>query len=394
MTLGCPRLGWPQRLFLVTTLSHLTLAASRLLVSYRVLDLGGGARDIGLLLGLSAFVPLLVVLRAGRLVDRRHPAGMLVAGVVTSAVGLGLFAAGGHLAWLYAGSMVLGLGQLLTVVAAQAFIPHFAARDDIDRRFGGLTLAASVGQLVGLPLVGLMSHTDAVGTPARGLAAMAAISLAAVPATWGLWRVRGDERGPTPLTDVARVPTPVRALLVTPGMPAAMASSLAVLASLDLLTGYLPMLGEERGWSVTTVSLLLTTRAVASAVSRAFLSQLLRVSPRSALVLSATGCSAVAMAVVPFVPSSSLVYVAMAVTGVFWGIGQPLTMSWVVAIAPPADRGTALSLRLAGNRVGQVVVPAVVGGVASQAGVGAVFWCSGAMLASATVVAHRAFTND
>ena len=52
-----------------------------------------------------------------------------------------------------------------------------------------------------------------------------------------------------------------------------------------------------------------------------------------------------------------LLFVVMAVLGLGLGIGQPLTMSWLSAQAPAGQRGRALALRLAGNRVGQVVLP-------------------------------------
>jgi hypothetical protein len=55
--------------------------------------------------------------------------------------------------------------------------------------------------------------------------------------------------------------------------------------------------------------------------------------------------------------------------GLGLGVGQPLTMSWLAETAPAGLRGRAMSLRLTGNRLGQVVIPSAVGAVA--AGVGA-----------------------
>lgn len=75
-----------------------------------------------------------------------------------------------------------------------------------------------------------------------------------------------------------------------------------------------------------------------------------------------------------------LLFVVMAVLGLGLGIGQPLTMSWLSAQAPAGQRGRALALRLAGNRVGQVVLPSAIGVVAAGLGAGGVF------LASAVVV--------
>ena len=75
-----------------------------------------------------------------------------------------------------------------------------------------------------------------------------------------------------------------------------------------------------------------------------------------------------------------LLFVVMAVLGLGLGIGQPLTMSWLSAQAPAGQRGRALALRLAGNRVGQVVLPSAIGVVAAGLGAGGVFLASAVVL--------------
>jgi MFS family permease len=56
-----------------------------------------------------------------------------------------------------------------------------------------------------------------------------------------------------------------------------------------------------------------------------------------------------------------LLAVSVTIAGLGLGVGQPLTMSWLVGAAPPGLRGRALSLRLTGNRAGQVLVSGAVG---------------------------------
>ena len=376
---------------------HLTYSASRLLLSYRVLDLGGHAREVGVMIALGSLAPLLVVVRVGRLLDERSPTGPLLVGALTSTLGIVLLVTAPGLVLLGVASMLLGLGQLLAMMASQSFVPRYAADADFDRHFGGLTLAASTGQTLGLPLValvGVLTGGDASGAGAArpGLWAAAGLSLLMLPSIGWLLAVR-DRFGAVSRGAELPAATPVRTLLGLQGMPAAMLSSLAVLASMDLLVGYLPLLGEDRGWSVPTVSLLLTMRAFASMASRAGLGTIIRVTPRTWLILSATGVSGLAMALLPLTSSIAVTTGLMALAGIFWGIGQPLTMTWVVAISPRRDRSAALSLRLAGNRVGQVVVPAVLGIVAAHTGVAAVFWASGVLLGGATEGARRSLAK-
>jgi MFS family permease len=69
--------------------------------------------------------------------------------------------------------------------------------------------------------------------------------------------------------------------------------------------------------------------------------------------------------------------VVMATAGFGLGIGQPVTMSWVAALARPETRATALSVRLMGNRVGQMAVPVLAGLVAGATGAGWVLGFTG-----------------
>jgi predicted MFS family arabinose efflux permease len=64
-------------------------------------------------------------------------------------------------------------------------------------------------------------------------------------------------------------------------------------------------------------------------------------------------------------------------------------MTIVVQRVPEHARATALALRLTGNRLGQVAVPAAAGLVAGSAGVGAVFWLLALMLVASGVAVQR-----
>lgn len=70
---------------------------------------------------------------------------------------------------------------------------------------------------------------------------------------------------------------------------------------------------------------------------------------------------------------------------------MPMTMTWVSSLVPSADKAMALSVRLMGNRLAQVVLPAAAGAMAMATGVAAVFAVSGAVLG---VTAVGAAGND
>jgi MFS family permease len=77
------------------------------------------------------------------------------------------------------------------------------------------------------------------------------------------------------------------------------------------------------------------------------------------------------------------------VLGFGLGVGQPLTMSWLAESAPPGLRGRAMSLRLVGNRTGQVLLPGAAGLVAAGMGAAGVLLVTALGLGCAGVAARR-----
>ena len=72
------------------------------------------------------------------------------------------------------------------------------------------------------------------------------------------------------------------------------------------------------------------------------------------------------------------------------GIASTLTLSGVMCLAPPEVCGTALTLRMTGNRIGQIVFPALAGLLAAATGVAGILLALGLGLAiSGVAVAVR-----
>ncbi|OUS93916.1 MFS transporter [Rhodococcus sp. NCIMB 12038] len=383
---------WFLNVCIATALLQAVYHAVRVLVSYRVLALGGDAVTIGVVTALFSLAPLLVAVRIGRAVDRRHAAAVLRTGVLLTSLGVLVIAVSGDLIVLGLGNVILGFGQILVTVAGQGFITLLSPPGELDRGFAGLTLGVSIGQAVGVPLVGVIaagSSDGGVVETTLALTVMGAVALAAVPFAWPI-RERPQQAGPPSPGDRQSV----FSMISTTGMRPAVFSSLIVLASVDVVVAYLPVLGHEFGFSVLLVTLLLTARTAASIVSRAFLPWLLTWVPRSRLLVSATLCSALPTALLPFVPDPAGMALLLVVAGFFWGIGQPLTMTWVAGLVTAANRAAALSLRLTGNRLGQVLIPLAAGAAAGVAGTSSIFVITGGLLGTAAVSTWRAVSTS
>jgi predicted MFS family arabinose efflux permease len=271
----------------------------------------------------------------------------------------------------------MGLGHLCFVIGAQSIVARQSAPHEQDRNFGHFTIGASLGQLVGPIAAGaLIGGSDMAGTSA--LALLIAGGLAAVSFT-SLWRIEHRTAPKSRTAQGDRVP--VRRILRTRGVPAGIFISLAVLSATDILTAYLPVLGEQRGIAPATIGLLLSLRAAATIACRLVMTPMLRVLGRTVLLtvtclLGGLLCAGIALPVP------------------VWGLGVMLAalgfcLTTVVRAAPDEARSTALALRLTGNRLGQVTAPASAGLVAGVAGTAAPFVMLGALLLAAGALGLR-----
>ncbi len=161
-----------------------------------------------------------------------------------------------------------------------------------------------------------------------------------------------------------------------------MVSSVVTVTALDLLVIYLPALGAERQIDSSHIGLLLAARSVASLVSRVFYARLIFSVGRAPLTLASMLGSAAGFLVLAAPLALPAMYAVLVALGFAMGIASTLTLSGVMFLAPPEACGTALTLRMTGNRVGQIVFPALAGAVAAATGVTGILLALGLGLAA------------
>jgi MFS family permease len=381
--------GWLARVLAGVVLTQAALYLARPVTSYRALALGADARAVGLITATFALVPLVVAVPLGRASDRWRPGLLLTGGIALGAVACALLGLAGSLPGLALASAVLGLGHLALTLAGQSLIARRSDDAMHDRDFGLYAAAASTGQLVGPALAGFALSSagrSLEGATTLGFVVAAGLMALAVPTSLGTDRPGGAGR---PSGREAERPLRAGELIGARGVPAGMFASLAVLATVDVLTAYLPVLGVQRGIPPAVIGALLSLRAATSILSRVLIPWMIgRLGRIRLLTLSAAG-SALLTAALPLSGSIAALGVLLAAAGFLLGIGQPLTMSMVVHAVPSDARGTALAIRLTGNRFGQVATPAAAGLVAGAAGVSAAFWLLGGLLGLAAVAVAR-----
>ena len=379
----------PGRRLLAVLLAHSVLTQVVTFVlrptsAYRAIELGISPAWLGALTASFAVVPLVLAVPSGQATDRFGERRVMLVGAVLMTLSGVVFATErGGAAGLVVGSVVLGTGHLLSVVGQQAAVANTAGPGRFDTAFGYYTFAASLGQAAGPALITVIGGKGELPdtTPifltatALGVVLLACTAFLRMPA-----RERAAEAGRTGgMGSLLRLPGLLRALLV----------SCVVLAAVDITLVYLPALGADRGLAAGFVGLLLTLRAVASMTSRLFLGRLVGLVGRRRLMVVSVALSAISMAAVAAPMPTAAMAVVVVLLGLGLGVGQPLTMSWLAEVAPAGQRGRAMSLRLTGNRLGQVLIPSAVGFVAAGVGAAGVLGATAAALAAVGVAARR-----
>lgn len=381
---GSRRPGWFTSLILFTVVAQAAYNGIRVLISYRTLELGGGAAVLGLVAATFSLMPLVAAIPIGRWVDRGYAMPVMWAGTALTILPAAGAALAENIPVLLLANMALGMGQLLTTVSGQALIPQSFPLADLSQRFGWLTLGVSAGQAIGLPIAGLVAGTGGADPHVQpALWVMAGLSALAVPLLIGV--TSRPAMPHVPRAEARQTSQSPFTILRVPGMKPAIFASMATLAAVDIMTAYLPLIGVRYGLGVELVTLLLTIRTLASMVSRLFIGALTRAVPFRRLLYLASLSAGIALVLIPVYPHFWFLAGLMLVAGFAFGLTQPLTMTWVSALAHPANRAAVLSIRLAGNRLSQVAIPTLAAGLAAAAPTGSVFLMSGAMLATASL---------
>lgn len=350
---------------------------ARPFITYAALDAGISTGTVGVIGAAYAAVALLIAIPMGKWNDSLGAWPLFVAGAGLMCVAvLVLTTTPGSALVLAAVGGLLGAGHLACTVAGQSAVAAAAGPGRLDAAFGHFTLVASLGQALGPLALGLAPRAAS----GEGLTRLALVMVGAATVLLGLTLT--NRLAPPVARDAGHEPSNVRRLLAIKGLKPAVLASAVILSAVDLTVIYLPVIGVERGLGAGLVGLLLGLRAVASMVSRFSISRIVARIGRTRFMVTSVllaGVTLVLTAVPMPLPALGVVMVLM---GLGLGVGQPLTLAWLSSVAPAPDRGLALALRLTGNRIGQLVVPAGVGAVTPVWGAGAVFLITGVAVGS------------
>lgn len=379
--------GWLWRPLVGGTLLQFAVLATRPTTSYAAIELGADGFLIGVLAAAYAVPSMLAALPIGRLAANLTRISVLPVGAaLLTALGCVLSALARDIVALALGAGLVGLGAIGVIIGAQTWISRMAPSAKYDQGFGWMTAGMSGGQAVGPLIAGFVIESHAQVFQGTTMVFSLAVVSCGVAALCFFSPVKVLH--PPESEKTARESS--WQLLRRPGVLRIICISAAVLTTIDILSAYLPLLGEQAGITPSIVGTLLAIRGFSSMASRILLPWLASRFNRSWLVIVSSVVSAMTIVLIALLPWVPVMVGAMLLGGFALGIGQPLTMTAVAVMVPQRERPRVLSIRLLGNRLAQTAVPIVAGGLASFLGVGAVFWLQAVFLVSSAAWAGMA----
>ena len=366
---------------------HSTMTGVRMAASIQALREGHGAWTVGLLLSLFAAAPVLTAWKAGRLADRYgyHP---LVHGAVALAMAggaaalLSTFAEGlWHIGLLCLAAMATGTAANVGVLTIQRTAGQ-SARDTTERMriFSWLGVAPSFANVVGPVCVGFMID-------GFGFAAGYALMLALPILTWLAAR-RVPRAAPLPSTAPAATRT-AWSLLATPGMRRLLTVNWLFSMSWDVHAFAVPLLGHERGFSASTIGLILGAFTLSVTGIRLAIPLLAHRLSEVAVMRGAMVGTALVFAAYPLAPNALVMGLLAALLGMTLGSVQPMIMTVLHQLTPHERHGEALALRSIAMNATSTVMPIVFGVSGGLIGVAALFWAVGAALLAGARLPRR-----
>jgi MFS family permease len=348
---------------------------------------GYSAWSVGVLLALFALAPVLSALHAGRLADRwgyHRPVRLAVA--VTAVGGLlavisTFFNGTLHFALLCIAAMATGAGTNVGMLVIQR-TAGVATRDNTERVriFSWLGVAPSFANVIGPVAVGFM--IDGLGFSAAYLMILL-MPLATLVSARQVPRLAGGAPAAVPADrrawDLLRAPNFKRLLFV----------NWLLSMCWDVHTFAVPVLGHERGFSASTIGLILGSFTLSVTVVRMAIPHVAHRLHETTVLCTAMIGSALVFMLYPLAPNPLLMGVCAVMLGITLGSVQPMVMAMLHHLTPDNRHGEALAFRSMAINTSSTVLPLIFGATGALVGAAVLFWVVGGAVGAGSWLARR-----
>ncbi len=371
-------------LIAVSILANITLSGGRVAASLFVLRHGGSAALAGIAYSTYSLIPAILSLLIGRWIDRVGPRRVMRSSQAAMIIGLLAPALLPSISTVFLCALVCGFGfagYLLAANVAVSMMP-FAHPGERVGMLGWLAMGGSAAGAFGPMVVGFAIDRGGFAAAYAAMAVIVGASLLLsfcvdVPGGVGGMVKAPGKGGSSVVRDVFSNPRLLRIYLL----------AMVVSMGYDGFAFMTPVLGEERGFSATTIGMIMSCFAAGTFCMGALLPWLSRHLTEWRMMTIAFGTTAAVFMLLPLAYSGYLQGALGFVFGFAAGAGQPNILSLIYR-AMPDKAGEGAGLRsMMGNTVG-MTAPSVYGAVAGLFGAVPVFIGVGCVAAIASWQSH------
>ncbi|HWO76121.1 MAG TPA: MFS transporter [Bacillus sp. (in: firmicutes)] len=359
------------KVIIITAGFQTIMNLTRPIITLYALDMGASTLDIGFLTAAYAFFPLLFAIHAGRVADHVGDRLPTFLGLIGISIGMAIPYLFPTIAALYASQFIVGIANVFITVSLQNILGNSASDQNRDYYFSMYALAVAIGALIGPVIGGYLAEYISYSS-----AFFVSIIINFLPIVLSLFIpvIRKQK-------DIGRVKiSSSLSLLKMPILRKALLTSALVLYSKDIFVAYFPLFAKHNDISESVIGWIIATQGLATIAVRLFLTKLIYTFGRDLVLLASVCIAGIAFLLVPLTSNVLLYFILSGLMGLGLGCGQPLSMATTYNASPISRTGEVLGLRLAGNRLSQLIAPVFFGLVGTWAGVISVFYVSGTLL--------------
>ena len=354
-------------------LNGICVRGAKMLVSLSALDYGASSFEVGLIGATFPVFQLLLAVYAGRISDRIGVRIPLVAGSLTIAASTAIPLAWPGIPGLVAAGLAIGCGMIFFQVSMHNLIGSYGTGDARTRNFATFSLGQSSSAFFGPSIAGFSIDGFGFGHTYALLAAIALVPAAVLvlrPAIVPPHAGHSGDAGGGGARDLLAMPS-LRRTLIMSGV---------TLTGIELFSFYFPVYGRAIGFNASTIGMIMSSYALAAFIVRMGMHHAARRLGEIGVLTASLFVAGITYFLLPLTSHAILLAVVAFLLGLGLGCAQPLTILLTYNHAPPGRSGEALGMRLTVNKLTQIAVPLVFGGLGSALGLLPVFWANGAFL--------------
>ncbi len=255
---------------------------------------------------------------------------------------------------LVSAQLIGGLGFLLMILGSQVYISSQKDKRLVEKSFGWVTFSAALGQTIGPFLGGILFSKASFEGMFKFAIFTATIGLLVLPLKDNTSSKESYSLSFKNLISISKK-------ILNSHVIAVFLFCFIVLFVINLRGSFLPILLKEKNFTEEEIGSLISVFAIAMTLIRIFIGRIFGSVSRLVLVIITLFLIAVATGILPLIDSKFLISIPILMTGLGFGISQPLSMVMISDLVPTEYLGLSFGMRFSIMTFAAIIAPFIFG---------------------------------